>query len=145
MRNVSSIATALAVLIFATAAAASMTKDEYKAAKERIATEYQADRQKCGAHLGNAAELCVARARGTQEVARAELEATYKPGPRTNYNAAVARAHADYTFAAEECDRQAGKVREACMKDAKAARDRAKAAAASPETRQVLRIRPPAR
>ena len=129
MRSVSGIATALAVFTCAAAAAAGMTKDEYTAAKARIASEYQADRQKCGAHLGNAAELCVARARGEQEVAQAELEATYKPSPRTNYNAAIARAHADYTIAAEECDRQEGKVREACAKDAKAARDRAQAAA----------------
>jgi hypothetical protein len=127
--RLSGIATALAVFTGATALAAGMTKDEYTAAKKRIAAEYQADRQKCGAHLGNPAELCVARARGAQEVARAELEATYKPSPRTNYDAAMARAHADYVIAGEECDRQTGRVREACVKDAKAARDRAKAAA----------------
>lgn len=129
MRSASGIATALAVFTWATAMAAGMTKDEYTAAKTRIAAEYQADRQKCGAHLGNAAELCVARARGAQKVARAELEATYKPSPRTNYDAAMARAHADYAIADEECDRQQGRAREACVKDARAARDRAKAAA----------------
>jgi hypothetical protein len=129
MRNLSAIATALAVFTCATAAAAGITKEEYKAANARIAAEYEADRQRCGAHLGNAAELCVERARGAQKVARAELEATYKPSPRTNYDAAIARAQADYAIAAQECAQQQGTVREACSKDAKAARDRAKAAA----------------
>ena len=126
MRRISIIATALAVITSGAAVAAGMTKDDYRAARTRITAEYEADRQKCGAHLGNPAQLCAARARGARDVAKAELEATYKPGPRTNYDAAIARAQASYAIAKEECDRQDGKVRESCVKDARAARERAK-------------------
>jgi hypothetical protein len=131
MRNILGIATALVVFTCGGAAAAGMTRDEYKAGKARIAAEYQADRQKCGAHLGDAAELCVARARGAQKVAKAELEAAYKPSPRAHFEAAIARAQAAYAIAKAECDNKEGAARKNCVRDARAARDRAQAEALS--------------
>jgi hypothetical protein len=129
MRSLSGIATALAVFTCTAVVAAGMTRDEYKAARARIAAEYEADRQQCGAHLGHAAELCVTRARGAKQVAQAELEATYKPSPRTNYDAAIARAKSTYAIAKKECEDQKGDAREGCEKDARAAQERARAAA----------------
>ena len=129
MRNVLGIATALAVFTCGGAAAAGITKEEYKAGKAHIAAEYEADRQKCGAHLGDAADLCVARARGAQRVAEAELEAAYKPTPRSNYDAAIARAQAANTLAKEECDDRKGEARKSCEKEAAIALKRAKAEA----------------
>lgn len=132
---------ALAMLAFAcgSAVAAGMTKDEYKSAKGPIAAAYQAERQKCGARHGNAAELCIARAHGARDVAKAELEAAYKPGTNTNYAAAIARSRAAYAIAKEECDNQKGPARKACLKGAKAALDdsraEAKLAALGPGTR----------
>ena len=131
MRRISGVTTAVAIFTCATAAAAPMAKDEYKASRARIAAEYQAHRQKCGAHVGNPAQLCVARARGAQAVARAELEAAYKPGPRTHYEAAIARAEAAHAIAKQECDSQEADARKSCMKDAGAARERAKVEASA--------------
>jgi hypothetical protein len=122
----SRLAVAAAVLACGAALGAAMTKDEYKAASERIATEYQVERQKCGDRHGNVADLCIARAHGARKVAKAELEATYKPSPRTNYEAAIARADAAYVIAKEECDDRKDAERKGCMKDAEAARERAK-------------------
>jgi hypothetical protein len=143
MRNSSSIATALTVFTCVAAAAAGMAKDEYKASRARIAAEYEAARQKCGAHLGNPAQLCVARARGAQKVALAELEATYKPGARTYYDAAIARSEAAYTIASKECDGLGRESRDACAKDARAARERAKAEAIA--ARKASVAEPPTR
>ena len=122
---------AMAVLAFAcgSALAAGMTKEDYKAAKERVAAEYQAERQKCGARHGNAADLCIAHAHGARDVAKAELEAAYKPSPRTNFVAAIARARSAYVIAKEECDFQTGRARKACVNDADASLDEAKAEA----------------
>jgi hypothetical protein len=146
MRNVLIIATAVTVLTCGAAAAAAMTRDEYKAGKARILAEYQADRQKCGAHLGDAADLCVARARGARKVATAELEAAYKPGPRTNYDAAVARAQAAYSIAKEECDDKEGAARKNCERDASAALNRARAEATAAmkasSAEQAVRAKP---
>jgi len=129
VRNMLGIAAAVAALTCGAPAAAGMTKDEYKAGQARIAAEYQIDRQKCGARHANAADLCIARARGAQKVAKAELEAAYKPSPRSNYEAAMARAQAAYRVAKEECDEKQGEARRACVRDAKAAQERATAAA----------------
>lgn len=130
MRNVIGFAT-LAFLTCGAATAAALTKEEYKAGKARIAAEYEADRQKCGAHLGNAAEICVARARGARKVAQAELEANHKPSPRTNYEAAIARSQAAYAIAKEECDAREGGMRKVCVRQATAAQERAKAEASA--------------
>lgn len=124
---------AAASLAFAcgSAGATAMTKEDYKAAKQPIAEQYQVERQKCGARHGNAADLCIARAHGARDVAKAELEAAYKPGPRTNYIAAIARTRAAYAIAKEECDSQRGAARKRCVEDAKAEMKRARAQAKS--------------
>jgi hypothetical protein len=138
MRDILGIAIAIAAFTAADATATPLSKDEYKLGKARVAAEYQADRQKCGAHVGNPAQLCVARARGAQKVGEAELEAAYKPTPANNYAAAIARADATYGIAKEECDnKKRGEERKSCVKDAKAAQDRAKAEAAATRKSQL--------
>ncbi|MEP7070508.1 MAG: hypothetical protein ABI789_14760 [Usitatibacter sp.] len=118
------------------ATAAPLTKEEYKAGRARIAAQAQAERQKCGSRYGNAADMCVARARGDQRVARAELEAAYKPTPRKNYEAAIARARAAEAIAKEECDEKAREMRKACVGEAKAVFARAKVEAMQAMTTQ---------
>jgi hypothetical protein len=125
MRNTCVVAVAFALAAYAADSAASMTKDEYKAEKARIEAEGQAERQKCGSRHANAADICVARARGELRVARAELEAAYKPGSKTNYAAAMARAQAAEALALQECDDRPRDMRKACARDAKAATQRA--------------------
>ena len=127
------------------AAAAPMTREEYKAAKKRIVAEYESDRQKCGPLYGNALDLCVARARGVRDVANSELQAVYKPGPRTYYDAAIARSKADYSNAKERCDEERGVAKKACLKDAKKALDasRSEAKAAMARTRAEDAAKPP--
>jgi len=129
MRHVLALAAALAVFTHAGPAGAAMTAQDHRDAKKRIDAEYQAERRKCGERHGNAADLCIARAHGTRDVARAELEAAYKPTPRSNYDAAVARAQAAYAIARQECDDRKPEARKGCVQDAKAARARAKAEA----------------
>lgn len=135
MRN--TIGITLAMLALTCADAAELTKQDYNAARKRIAAEYQAEREKCGSRYGNAADMCIARAHGARDVAKAELQAEYKPSPRTNYDAAIARSKAAYANAKEECDEQRGVAKKACMKDAKSALEssRAEARAAMAQSR----------
>lgn len=129
MRHLLLSAAMAAGILGGAAVAAPMTPGEYEAARARIASEYQADRQKCGTRHGNAADMCIARAHGAQAVAKAELKALHEPSPRANYEAALARAQAAYANAREECDNKDGAARKACVREAAAARDRAKAEA----------------
>jgi len=124
MRIALGIATFAAVA--AAGSAAAMTKQEYREGNSRIEAAYQAERQKCGSRPGHPSALCVARARGERRVAKAELEAAYKPGPRAYYDAAMARAQATYAVAQLECDDRNGDARQACLGEARQARDRAR-------------------
>lgn len=64
---------------------------------------------------------------GKDKIAKAELEASYKPTRKTRYQARVAKAEADYAVAKERCDDLAGNAKDVCVKEAKAAEIAAKA------------------
>ena len=109
------------------AAFASISKDEYKAGKDRVAADYKAAKANCGSLAGNAKDICVAEAKGREKVAKAQLEADYKPTEKNRYDVAAAKAEADYAVAKEKCDDKAGNDKSVCVKQAKAAETRAKA------------------
>lgn len=108
-------------------AAQSMSKDEYKAAQNSIAAEYKSASVGCGSLSANAKDVCIAQAKGKEKVAKAELEARYKPSEGARYAVSIAKAEADYAVAKEKCDEKAGNDKKACVKEAKAAEARAKA------------------
>ncbi|HEY4999739.1 MAG TPA: hypothetical protein VII36_11370 [Usitatibacter sp.] len=145
MRNISRTAMAVLALACATATTAAMTKQDYKAAKQRIAAEYAAERPKCAARHGKDADLCVARAHGVRDVAKAELEAAYRPSPRTNYGAAIARSKAAYAVAKDECYQQKDAARKECLAEAKVAHDRADAEAKTARKASIAEEAAPAR
>src|ERR1043165_3050074 len=109
----------------ASAATAAMSKDEHKASKDRIEADYKAAKASCDSLSGNAKDICVAEAKGKEKVAKAELEAQYKPTERNRYDVRIAKANADYSIAKEKCDDRAGDEKKICMKEAKAAETRA--------------------
>ena len=125
--NITAIATAIALAFSVGAMATSMSKDAYKAGKASIATEYKSDRAGCDSFSANAKDICIAEAKGIEKVAKAELEAGYKPSRENRYKVSIARAEADYSVATEKCDDKAGNVKDVCIKEAKAAQIAAKA------------------
>ena len=106
--------------------AMAMTKAEYKAQKSQISADYKAGRDKCKALKANAKDICVSEAKGAEKVAKAELEAQYKPSPRNDQKVAVAKGDAAYDTAKEKCDDLKGNEKDVCVKDAKAAHVKAK-------------------
>lgn len=125
--NIGVIALALGFAFSTGAMAESMSKTDYKAGKEKIAAEYKAAKGNCMSLSGNASDICVAEAKGHEKVARAELEASYKPTAKNRYEVRVAKADADYAVANERCDDLAGNAKDVCVKEAKAAQTSAKA------------------
>lgn len=107
--------------------AMALTKEEYRAQKDRVEADYKASREKCATLSANAKDICQAEAKGTEKVAKAELEAQYKPGPRQDQKVLDAKADAAYDLAREKCDDMSGNTKDVCMKDAKAVRTSAKA------------------
>lgn len=127
--------------------AMALTKEEYKTQDGRISADYKATREKCNTLKANVKDICVAEAKGVEKVAKAELEAQYKPSPRNDEKQTLAKADAVYDVAKEKCDdltpsasagpapspgagaagnASAASAKDACMKDAKAAHVKAK-------------------
>ncbi len=106
--------------------AVAMTKEEYKTQKDRISADYKASWQNCNAMKANAKDICVSEAKGAEKVAKAELEAQYKPSPKNDEKVTFAKADAAYDTAKEKCDDLKGNAKDVCVKDAKAARTKAK-------------------
>lgn len=122
--NLSALALALVIgLAFSVDAMdKSMSKIQYKSHEKSIEAKYKVDKARCDSLAGNANDICVAQAKGKMNIAKAELEANYKPSAKTRYDARVAKADADYSVAIEKCDDKAGNDKDVCVKEAKAAK-----------------------
>ena len=121
------LASAATLALGAASAAQAMSSDEYHAGKNRIEAEYKAAKANCAPLSGNAKDICMADAKGREKVAKAELEADYKPTAKHRTDVAIAKADADYSVAKQKCDDRAGDDKKICVKEAKAAETRAKA------------------
>jgi len=104
-----------------------LTKEGYDAAKKNADAQYAVDREACSSLAGNAKDICIAEAKGKNDVTRAEAAVAYQNTAATRENARVARARADHDVAIERCDDLAGNRKDVCVKEAKAALVRAKA------------------
>jgi len=101
--------------------AANITKDEYKAGKDRIEATYKADKDACKAMTGNAKDVCQKEAEGKEKTAKAELEFSYTGKTADQNKIAVAKADAAYEVSKEKCDDLSGNAKDVCVKEAKAA------------------------
>lgn len=118
----SCIATAAACLfVLNSAMAQALSSSDFSAAKSRIQSDYKTDKAACGSRAGNAKDICIAEAKGKEEVAKAELEHNYKPTLKTQYQVNVARGEASYELAKQKCDDMSGNPKDVCIKEAKAA------------------------
>lgn len=107
-------------------AANDMSKNEYKAAGNKIAGEYKAAKADCSALSANAKDVCMAEATGNSKIAKAELDARYKPSAKASYTVSIAKAEAEYAVVRERCDEKAGNDKTVCVNEAKAAEAREK-------------------
>jgi hypothetical protein len=83
--------------------------------------EYKSAKTACDSFADNAKDICLAIAKGKERVAKAELNAPYKPSKNADYEVSVAKVEADYMVAKENCDGKASNVKDVCVKEAKAA------------------------
>lgn len=123
----SGITMAACLLLGTHAIAQTMSATDFKASEARIKAEYKTDKSACDAASGNAKDICVAQAKGKQEVASAELNNSYKPTQKNQYKLSVAAAEATYDVAKQKCDDLSGNPKDVCIKEAKAALTTAKA------------------
>ena len=125
--NITTISAAIALALSTGAMAQSLSKEDYKAGKEKIVVEYKSAKAACDASSGNAKDICVVEAKGKEKIAKTELDASYKPSARASHAVTIAKAEADYATAKEKCDDQTGDAKKTCVKAAKSAETLAKA------------------
>ncbi|VVE69286.1 hypothetical protein PCA31118_03140 [Pandoraea captiosa] len=118
---------AAAGMLSATAASAAdaAAKDRYEAAQKSAEADYKAASARCDDMKDNAKKICVEDAKGKEKIAKANAEADYKQTPKARYDAAIAKADADYSVAKLRCDDKKGNDKDVCVKDADAAKTKA--------------------
>jgi hypothetical protein len=121
------LAVVLCATCFAMSGANALTQNEYKVAKEKIEADYKVDKAKCDTLKDNAKDVCMQEAKGHEKVAKAELEQQYKPSAAHARKVAVEKADMNYEVAKEKCDDQSGDAKSACVNQAKADHEKAKA------------------
>jgi hypothetical protein len=104
-----------------------MSKDEYKAAKDKIEADYKVDKAACDGMKDNAKDVCLKQAQGKENVAKAELDQQYEPSASHQRKVAEEKVDAQYAVAKEKCDDQKGAEKSACEKQAKADEAKGKA------------------
>ena len=129
--KISLIALAASTLWGTTTLAQAMSSADYQTGRATIKAEYSVDKKACASLAGNAKDICVAKAKGKEDVAKAELDHRFEPTPKTQYNLQVAQAEATYDVAKQQCDDLAGNPKSVCIKEAKAAKVAAKADASA--------------
>ena len=102
-----------------------MSKDNYILAKTNADAQYKVDKDACSSQGGNANDICVAEAKGKDDVTKAD--AAYENTPKARQKARVAHAQANYDVAIEKCDDLAGNRKGVFVKEAKAELTKSKA------------------
>ncbi len=106
---------------------AKMTRDQYKAAKDKIEADYKSAKQACGDQKGNAKDVCEAQAKAQEKVAKSELEYDRSGKESDHMKSEQVKAEQQYEVAKTKCDDLKGGDESACKKEAKATEEKAKA------------------
>lgn len=111
------------------AIAATMTRADYNAAKDRATADYKAAQAKCDAVAGAERDVCLADAKAAERRAKAEADASFKNTTGARRDARLEIADAEYDAAKARCKLASGHERDVCMAEAKARENKAKAEA----------------
>jgi len=102
-----------------------MSRDDYRAAKARIEAEFRQAEAACDRLSENLRDVCREDAKSKQKVGNAELEYNRSGSPADARKLALTRADGAYAVAKEKCDHRPGADKTSCLKEAKAAHERA--------------------
>jgi len=93
---------------------------QYKAAKERIAAEFQSAKEKCDGLPTDARDVCIAEAGASEKAAAAELEARHEYTREAYRKARVLGTDSPYWQARHKCRGLTRTVRNRCLNEVQA-------------------------
>jgi hypothetical protein len=96
------------------AASTAMTNSHALAATNADA-QYKIDKDACSSMNGNAKDICLAQAKGKDNVAKADADAAFENTPKARQTARVAHAQALYDVNRQKCDDLAGNRKDVCV------------------------------
>jgi len=123
--NISTLVVAIGMAFSASAMAQAISTEQYKQQGKAIDAQFKSDKEACLTLAGNAKDVCVAKSKARQKSAEAQLEVSHEPTAKNRYKAEEAKAEGEYDVATEMCDVKAGNDKDVCVKEAKAAKERA--------------------
>lgn len=106
--------------LFGASQAATLSKADYDAGKDRIKADYKMDHAACDKLAKNAKDICVEEAKAKEKIAYAELDYAQSNKPADWTKVQEAKADGAYAVAKERCDDKAGNDKDVCVKEAKA-------------------------
>lgn len=109
-----------ALLAWPVAQAATMSKDDHKAAKTAIDATNKADKAACAPLAGNAKDVCLEEAKSKEKIALAELQYNFTGKPADQVKLRETQAKSAYAVSKEKCDDLKGNPKDVCVKEAKA-------------------------
>lgn len=112
----------------AMAAAQTMSRSDYLTGNGRIVQAHRAARAECATQDDPGGALCRIEATNASNIATAELNARYRPGPSTQRDLQRARIDAAYATARERCNAERPATKLACVNRAEASQTAAYAA-----------------
>ena len=118
--KLNAIALGISLVFTGAAIAQSMTKEELKSEKAKIAVTYKAAKAACASLTANAKDICQEEAKGDERVAYSELVLRNEPTEKHYYDLNMARAKANFEVAKEKCDDLDGNPEDICKQQAKA-------------------------
>jgi hypothetical protein len=116
-----------AALVCGMAQAANYSKSVLDGARDDVKAQYKANKDACDKMSGNAKDICVADAKGKEKVSLAWLDYNYSGDAKDQAKLNEAVYEARYEVANEKCDDMSGDAKDVCQREAKTARDKAKA------------------
>lgn len=109
------------------AQAANYSKSVLEGAREDVKTHYKGVKDSCDKMTGNAKDICTEDAKGREKVALAWLDYNYSGSESDQAKLNETIYEARYEVAKERCDDMSGEAKDVCQREAKTARDKAKA------------------
>ena len=109
------------------AQATNYSKSVLNGARDEVKATYKAERDGCDKLAGNAKDVCVEEVKGREKIALAWLDYNYSGSTSDQAKLNEAIYESRYEVAKERCDDLAGEPKDVCQREAKTARDKAKA------------------
>jgi hypothetical protein len=106
-----------------------MTRETKEMAMKDAEAQYKVDKTACDGFSGNTKDICIAEAKGRENISKTSAEARFENTAKNREKARIAPADAAFAVSKEKCDDASANLKEVCLKEASATHLKALAAA----------------